>query len=69
MSYDSLCSGDSFIDEIEEETGVSHTNRCTIFDNEAADPCVDDPLADAEWTAKYEDEMWENEELEQRVKD
>ena len=27
MSYDSSCSGDSFIDAIEEENGVSHGNN------------------------------------------
>lgn len=65
----SSCSGDSFIEEIEEENAVSHTpiaEPCSVSDDEAADPCVDDPFADAKWTSKYEDEVRENEELDQR---
>ena len=72
MSYDSEYSGDSSIDEVEVEDVVSHTSiadPCSGSDDEAADPCVDDLLADAEWTVKYEEEMQENEELEKKLKD
>ena len=31
--------------------------------------CVDDPVADAEWTAQYEQEMQEIREQEQRMRD
>ena len=44
--------------------------RCVRFNqsDEVIVPYADDPLADSAWTAEYQKEMKENEELEKELK-
>lgn len=76
ISFDSEDSEINFIAgyeiEAEQDVDVSlaspQSSPLTSSDEEAA-AYADDPLADAEWTAKYQKEMDANEELERRLKD
>ena len=52
--------------EVEDETTCLPQSNLSV---EEVVPYTDDLFADAHWTAKYEQEMKENEELEQRLKD
>lgn len=69
-SYDSDDSEINFIPEVEIERHgqhVEHTN--TSSDDQDEDRFADEPLADQEWTARYEEEMKTTEELERKLKD
>ena len=59
--------------EFEPEDDASQTHGGTLMEsstalsNDEAAAYADDPVADEEWTARYEEEMRLNEELEQRL--
>ena len=51
--------------EIEPESDADRESTPSVSDGE--DVCADDPLADAEWTARYERELEQEKELEQEL--
>lgn len=52
--------------EIEAESDLDRGASPPTSDDEA-NACADDPLADAEWTAQYEEETEKEKELEQEL--
>ena len=74
-SYDTEGSEISFLDEIEVENDASYaaqvdatcSSECSSDDEAVA--YADDPLADAEWTETYEEEMRATEKQEQTLRE
>ena len=56
-----------------EESVFEDETMCSTYQSHSSDedilPYADDPLADPAWTAEYEKEMKEEEELEKALKD
>ena len=55
--------------EIEHESDGAFSSPSASKDKDAAAAFAEEPLADAEWTAQYERERKDNEELEKQFKD
>ena len=55
--------------EIEHQSDGAFASPSASEDEDAAAVFAEEPLADAEWTAQYERERKDNEELEKQLKD
>ena len=60
-------------ESLSEESVFEDETMCSTYQSHSSDediiPNADDPLADPAWTAQYEKEMKEDEEIEKALKD
>ena len=56
-------------DEVSTKSQTNPTNSASVSSDEEGALCADDPVADAEWFAQYEQEMHEIRAHEKRMKD